>query len=119
MLLLEAVGSGDSAALRIKHEEIHARDHPQQGGRVYCPAELLHVTWGVVGNPFLIVFLEGQRYTSFVNQSIEELCRQHYAVTHIRIVKSEDVLIFVAHGEGAGRTGCEHRLSPTYSLTDA
>ena len=58
VLLLEAVGARDAAAVGVQHGEFHARDHLQKLRGKDAPAQPFQVARRVVGDPAPEVFFE-------------------------------------------------------------
>jgi len=109
VLLLEAVGSRDAAALRVEHRQLHRRDHLQQFDRVVRPPELLHVAGGMVGHLHLgRILAEAQLRLARFQQPVDIAGRQLHAIAHVRRIDAQQVGILVAQREGAGRRGAQH-----------
>ena len=72
VLLLEAVGARDAAAVLLQFHKVETRNHAQQLDAEQLPAHALHVAGGVIGQAALVVLLEHEFHLAVVHQVVDE-----------------------------------------------
>ncbi len=107
MLRLEAVGTGDAAALGLQHRHLDPRDGAQQFECVDDAPHFLHVAGGVVGD-VQPERLHG-RLVALVELVPQEAGHQGDAIPHLVVVLLQQVGVFIPQGEAAGGGGSQER----------
>ncbi|MNS85614.1 hypothetical protein D3C72_1194820 [compost metagenome] len=107
VLRLEAVGTGDAAALGVEHGHLDPGNGAQQFEGVDDAPHLLHVAGGVVGD----VQIERlhRRFVAPVELVPQEAGHQGDAIPHLAVVLFQQVGVFVPQGEAAGGGGGQER----------
>ena len=110
VFFLESIGTGDATAVTLKDREVEPRNHLQQLDRIDAPSHSLHVAGSMIGHLLVEILAEGKLYLSFVDLLAEEAGGEHDVVADLGVVNLQQVFVFVAHGEGAGRACRENSL---------
>ena len=106
VLLLEAVGSGDAAAVAVQLGQFHARNHLQQLGGEDSPAEAFLVAGAVVGGARLPAFLPDGLDLTGDNRLVQELLHEADVILYVGVVNFQKLRIFLNQGKGAGGGYC-------------